>query len=165
LKTNEYIIPSANESTAHQFANKTDLNYFEFMQSISQGQQFNNHMVGYFTGRPPWVDERLFPAHERIVKGASQNDESVMLVDVGGGNGHYTDQFRVHFPDTPGRLILQDLSPVIDNIQSLHPKIEKMVHDFFTEQPIKGGTLPLAPSVLCPLLDRTNISRRAWSHS
>jgi hypothetical protein len=138
LKANDYITPSANDSTAHQFANKTDLNYFEYMQSISQGTQFNNHMLGYFTGRPAWVEEKLFPANERIVKGARQDRDSVMLVDVGGGIGHYIDQFRVRFPDVPGRLVLQDLPAVVDSVQSLHPSIEKMAHDFFTEQQIKG---------------------------
>ena len=45
---------------------------------------------------------------------------------------------RSKYPHVPGRLVLQDLPPVIDSIQQLHPKIERMKHDFLTEQPVKG---------------------------
>jgi hypothetical protein len=45
---------------------------------------------------------------------------------------------RTKYPDAPGRLILQDLPHVIDSIQELHPKVERMKHDFYTEQPVKG---------------------------
>jgi hypothetical protein len=34
--------------------------------------------------------------------------------------------------------VLQDLPEVIDTIQELNPKIERMHHDFHTEQPVKG---------------------------
>lgn len=45
---------------------------------------------------------------------------------------------RLKHTDAPGRLILQDLSPVIDGIEHLHNDVERMKYDFHTEQPIKG---------------------------
>jgi demethylsterigmatocystin 6-O-methyltransferase len=43
------------------------------------------------------------------------------------------------FPDLPGKIIVQDLPMTIDRA----PKVDGIdfaVHDFFTEQPIKGGS-------------------------
>lgn len=48
------------------------------------------------------------------------------------------DAFRAKHPNVPGRLVLQDLSNVIDGIQHLDHKIERMEYDFYTEQPVKG---------------------------
>ena len=48
---------------------------------------------------------------------------------------------RSKFPEAPGRLILQDLPVVIDAIKELPSKIERMPHDFHTEQPVKGKFL------------------------
>jgi hypothetical protein len=45
---------------------------------------------------------------------------------------------RRKYNDAPGRLVLQDLPVVIDAIKDLDPKIERMNHDFHTEQPVKG---------------------------
>lgn len=64
-------------------------------------------------------------------------DDVVLFVDVAGGLGRYTEALLAKFPGIPGRLILQDLPPVIESIQELHPRIERMEYDFFTEQPIK----------------------------
>jgi hypothetical protein len=49
-------------------------------------------------------------------------------------------EFRRQLPDHPGRLVLQDLPEAISQArtQALHPSIEIMEHDLFTEQPIKG---------------------------
>lgn len=45
----------------------------------------------------------------------------------------------------PGRLVLQDLPEVVEQARGmfLHPRIELMAHDFFTEQPIQGKLILL----------------------
>jgi len=48
------------------------------------------------------------------------------------------DAFRAKHPNVPGRLVLQDLPNVLDGIQQLDQKIERMEYDFYTEQPVKG---------------------------
>lgn len=45
---------------------------------------------------------------------------------------------RAKFPDAPGRLVLQDLTFVIEGIQHLDPKIERMEYDFHKKQPLQG---------------------------
>lgn len=97
-------------------------------------------MAGYQLGRPAWMDEGFYPVRQRLIDGFdTKSKDATLLVDIAGNIGHYTEQFRSKFPDAPGRLIVQDLPIVIQGIQDLHPRIEKMEHDFFTEQPIKGG--------------------------
>lgn len=121
-------------------AHKTKQHWFEHIQTHPEnGPAFNNHMAGYLLGRPPWMEDDFYPAKERLIKGFdAENKDAVMFVDIAGGFGHYTEQFRSKFPDVPGRLIVQDLPVVIDQVQGLHPRIEKMGYDFLTEQPVKG---------------------------
>ncbi|KAF2262889.1 hydroxyindole O-methyltransferase [Lojkania enalia] len=141
LKDRGYKIPRDKNDTAYQVAHNTKLHWFEHIQSTPpHGQNFNDHMAGYLLGRPSWSDEGFYPVKKRLLEGFDLgNNDSVLLVDIGGGIGHYTEQFRSKFPDAPGRLILQDLPVVLGQIQGLHPRIERMEYDFFTGQPVKGA--------------------------
>lgn len=78
---------------------------------------------------------------ERLVDGFQEGPDATMLVDVGGSHGHILKDFHDKLPGAPGRLVVQDLAEVISAIDEsdLNAKIEKMPHDFFTEQPIKGA--------------------------
>jgi len=62
----------------------------------------------------------------------------VLLVDVAGGRGHDIQAFKKAFPNKKGRLVLEDLPAVIDDISELDEGIERVKYDFFTPQPIKG---------------------------
>jgi hypothetical protein len=156
LKDRGYKIPRDKKDTAYQIAHNTKLHWFEHIQSTPpHGQKFNDHMAGYLLGRPSWSDEGFYPVKTRLLEGFDLgNNDAVLLVDIGGGIGHYTEQFRSKFPDAPGRLILQDLPVVLGQAQGLHAHIERMEYDFFTEQPVKGkflnatNTLPPPPSTL-----------------
>lgn len=141
FKEHDYVVPHDPTNTIFQPANRTTLHFFEFLSSNPpHGQDFQNHMHGYFMGRPAWAEAGFYPAKERLIDGFdSESKDSMLLVDIASGFGHYTEQFRAMFPDTPGRLILQDLPRVIEQIQDIHPHIEKMSHDMFTKQPIKGS--------------------------
>ncbi|KAJ5631537.1 S-adenosyl-L-methionine-dependent methyltransferase [Penicillium longicatenatum] len=53
------------------------------------------------------------------------------------------------FPDIPGRLIVEDLSSVIQNIKApLGEGIEAIGYDMFTEQPVKGAKVYYMRTVL-----------------
>ncbi|AEO63824.1 uncharacterized protein THITE_2039657, partial [Thermothielavioides terrestris NRRL 8126] len=126
------------------------------------GMQFNHHMGGYRQGRPSWMDPGFYPVEERLIQGAKTDADAAFLVDIAGGVGHDLDEFRRKVPHAPGRLVLQDLAPVIEQAQSLNSRIEKMVYNFYTEQPVKGArayymhsTLHDWPDVECvKILDR-----------
>lgn len=84
------------------------------------------------------MDTDFFPVQEKLLNGFDQSEDATLLVDIGGSFGHDIGEFRRKFPDAPGRLVLQDLPVVIDQITKLDEKIERTKYDFFTEQPIKG---------------------------
>ena len=73
------------------------------------------------------------------------NDQSTLLVDIGGGRGHDLEAFKHANPNAEGKIGLQDLPPVIDDIKELHEDIIKVKHDFFTSQLIKGPVPPYFP--------------------
>ncbi|KAI1127812.1 S-adenosyl-L-methionine-dependent methyltransferase [Nemania abortiva] len=63
------------------------------------------------------------------------------------GKGHDLLAFNTKHPGR-GRLVLQDLPPVINATGSVDPGIEKMRYDFFTEQPVKGARAYLYHHIL-----------------
>jgi hypothetical protein len=155
-KTN-YQLTNDVKTGPYQYAFNTEMSMFEYMNANQPlGLQFNHHMGGYRQGRPSWMDANFYPVNERLVGGLDTSDDAVLLVDIGGSLGHDIEEFRYvdhqalmqlpadethrsKFPDVPGRLVLQDLPVVIDAIKELPSKIERMKHDFHTEQPVKGG--------------------------
>jgi hypothetical protein len=73
------------------------------------------------------------------------NNQSTLLADIGGSQGHDLEAFKNANPKAEGKFVLQDLPPVIDDIKEFHGDIVRMKHDFFTSQPVRG---PSPPSLL-----------------
>lgn len=120
------------------YAYNTEMDMFAWQQSLGYGPHFNDHMGGYRQGRPPWMGPNFFPVKERLIDGADTSPDAPFLVDIGGSVGHDLAEFKTYHPSHPGKLILQDLPVVIGQIQDLDPAIQRMEHDFLTEQPVKG---------------------------
>lgn len=128
-----------------QHAKQTSDDMFPWL--VKQPQlmsHFNKFMSGQQAQRGDWFDR--LPVQQMILDGADSH--SVLLVDIGGGEGHDIQAFHRAFPDTPGRLVLQDLPPVIENIKELDGAIERQVYDFFAEQPVKGARTYYLRSIL-----------------
>lgn len=137
---NGYKTPNSISDGSLQYAYNTEHNMFEHLHANPPyGLQFNHHMGGYRQGRPSWMDKGFYPVQERLVDGFDNASDAALLVDIGGGLGHDLDEFRRKYPDAPGRLVLQDLGPVLGQIKQLDSKIERMEYDFYTEQPVKGA--------------------------
>lgn len=122
---------------------QTNYHFFEWLQGKNPeypglGAQFNNLMSTYHQGRPSWMDPGFYPVQDKLIEGAKTGEDDVLIVDVGGNKGHDLEEFKSKWPNAPGRLVLQDQPHVLVDIQSLGPAIEPMVHDFFTEQTLKG---------------------------
>jgi hypothetical protein len=119
---------------------------FEWLQANPPGGvYFNHHMGGYSHGRPSWMDDGFYPVRERLLDGYTTGGDdggdgkgAALLVDIGGSVGHDLEEFYKKFPEVEGRLVLQDLEPVINQIEALDDRIERMVYDFHTPQPVKG---------------------------
>jgi hypothetical protein len=93
-------------------------------------------MTGVRGSRPSWFN--WFPIQSNILSGFTQNDDDVLMVDIGGGRGHDLESFISKFPQIKGRFVLEDLPAVIDDTRDLNQRIEQVKHDFFNPQPIKG---------------------------
>lgn len=94
---------------------------------------FNNLMAGQRYGRKEWFE--FFAVEERLL---NVSVDGALLVDVGGAEGYELQSFKKAFPQAKGDLVLQDLPPVIDRIQTLDESIVRMKHDFFTPQQVIG---------------------------
>lgn len=149
-----------------QYGYGTELDCFAwFAANPPYARQFGEHMGAYRQGRPHWMDEGFYPVRERLLDGFDREaGDGVLLTDVGGSFGHDIDEFVRKFPDAPGRLVLQDLPAVIADIDGddddsnnnsttkkrrrLDPRIERLGHDFFCEQPVRGARAYYLHSVL-----------------
>ena len=99
-------------------------------------QTFNTYMTGNHDTRPSWID--WYPVEERLLKDAKADNAAVLMVDIAGGRGHYLAAFKDKFPHARGRMILQEVPNVIRDVQGLDSSIERMEHDMFEPQPVKG---------------------------
>lgn len=139
LKKQEYKHIGDTHDCAFQLGYNTPNSFFEHLGAIPHlGAQFGQHMGAYHQGRPSWMDKGFYPVEERLVEGA-QGGDSVLIVDVGGSRGHDLQEFRKKWPEAAGKFVLQDHAHVIAEAKGLDKAIEPMVHDFFTEQPVKGA--------------------------
>lgn len=109
-------------------------------------QDFNLFMGHTMGARGYWHE--WYDVKERLLSGYDQAPGSALLVDVGGGKGHDLTAFSTKFCNTSGayegKLVLQEIPQVLEAIAEtdLGPNIRKMVHDFFSVQPIKGKLFP-----------------------
>ena len=91
-------------------------------------------MTAARSGEKNWLDG--FPFEAEVAHNVKPDE--ILFVDVGGGIGAQCRNIKARFPDLPGRVILQDLPPPIKQAL-LVEGMEPTVHNFFTEQPIKGS--------------------------
>ncbi|QSZ29967.1 hypothetical protein DSL72_004485 [Monilinia vaccinii-corymbosi] len=82
----------------------------------------------------------LFPFKDKL-KEVKSDDETVLVVDIGGGNGHVTKQIMQFVEEIPGKVVLQEREELIDSIGHTIPEVTTMKYDFFTPQPIKGAPI------------------------
>lgn len=113
----------------------------------SMFEYFNSHLEHkeafdlFMTARTHGAGRRWFEiiaVQDHLVVDSSMSDDSVFLVDVGGGRGHDISSFKAMYPNIAGRCILQDLPSTLKDVKLGSGDIELMAHDFFTEQPVKG---------------------------
>lgn len=139
LAKTQYKNPADQVDGPFQYGHGTKDHFFAYVsQAPDRLTQFSHHMAGYRTGRASWMDKDFYPLEEKLIKGASTEQDAVFLVDVGGSKGHDLEELRKKHPSLPGKLVLQDVRAVLAEATDLDPSITKMEHDFFTEQPVKG---------------------------
>ena len=131
--------PGSSTDGPLQYAYDTKLSMFEFFyQKPGMMEYFNTYMEGLMATRPKFVD--YYPVRERLMDGAKSGEEDVLFVDVGGSFGQDVRRFLHEVPESTNRVVLQDLPQVIDGAKDLKG-MKPMKYDFFTPQPVKGGSL------------------------
>ncbi|CEF75723.1 hypothetical protein FGSG_10331 [Fusarium graminearum PH-1] len=139
--------PTDTKNTPLMYAYNTDADMFSWIQSQGYGSYFNDHMMGYHP--TPWMATGRFPIQEQLIDGAHKSHDAPFWVDIGGCLGQDLLDLRRHYPSIPGKLILQDLPPVIEQVKKIQQtSFTAMEHDFFTEQPVKGSRAYYLHSVL-----------------
>lgn len=83
-----------------------------------------------------WTD--WFPVKDVCLDGFDASKSEYVFVDVGAGKGHEAELVLKRYPDTRGKLAIEDLPFVIDDVADLNKRIERVKHDFTQPQPIKG---------------------------
>jgi len=126
-----------------QYSHSTDLSLFPWLMT-HKPQQVSNFFAmleGWHEGRTEWFE--IYPVPERLFSGAKayEGKDAAFYVDVAGGNDYDIQQFYQRFSSKlPGRVVLEDLHPVIDSISPPLPQgITRLKYDFFTPQPICGA--------------------------
>lgn len=137
----------------HAFESGRDLDYFEWLKFHPDRSAIFTSSVSSLGRYGLAADSEILKLSEHLdldrdEKGqfANVDDSEVVLVDVGGGNGHVLKTMLVSNPRLRGRFVLQDLASVLPSKEELndYPNIEPMAQDFFTPQPDLGKLiLPL----------------------
>lgn len=162
LRSTGYQNPENPVNGPFQFAYQTSVSVWDWL-AMNPGplDRFNTYMEGSRANSPHWAD--YFPVQERLLNGVGIEGRP-LLVDIGGGRGQDLLGFKSRFPRQSGRLILEELPSVIDDIKDLDGDIETLRHDFFSRQPVKGTiySLCILPSpLLIPMPRRTSILLQA----
>lgn len=107
----------------------------------------------------------LFPvkatAHDGFASDAGNQEDGVLLVDIGCGHGNALSEVRQMRPDLKGRMIAQDLPEVVER-RSKEEGVENMVYNFLEPQPVKSTYLPIHP--LTQIFLNTPSSHQTNSH-
>lgn len=149
FKANGYTSPKDMADGPFQFAYKTDLQPYEYWAKTGADKQFNTFMQGLFgtPARLRWLD--WFPLDEVALHGFDKSKSEYMFVDVGGGKGHESEAVIKKYSESmSGKVVLQDLPFVIEDITELDSRIERLPHDFTKPQPIKTARTYFLQNIL-----------------
>lgn len=137
LEAREYRSPEDAYDAPFQRAYGTKLHHFEWLAQHPDEQHAFN-IVMETSNRAvegaQWYD--FYPWQERLSLASSEKDR-VLLVDIGGGKGHDIQAFKQKNPN--GRLVLQDVPEVIQDIQTPLDGIEAVGYSMFDPQPVRGA--------------------------
>ncbi|KAJ5709411.1 hypothetical protein N7493_010745 [Penicillium malachiteum] len=138
LQETSYQNPEDHLAGPIQYTYNIKMTTFEWLASDrALHERFHNYVQGVRESRPFWVD--WFPVQERILDGYSGAPTDSFIVDVAGGSGRDMLALKRKFPNLSGRVILEDLPAVINDIHFHDMGLEKIAHDVFHPQPVEGA--------------------------
>ncbi|KAI0389948.1 S-adenosyl-L-methionine-dependent methyltransferase [Xylariaceae sp. FL0594] len=119
----------------------TDKQAFEWVKEApNQMNLFMGWMVSQRDGLPMFLDVVDF---EKEFAAQGVDESTPVFVDIGGAMGHQCIALRKRYPNLTGRVILQDLDQVIQQVKARplpgFEGIETQSYSFFTPEPVKGA--------------------------
>lgn len=129
--------PNSHLINPYCFAHQTgDTNMWDHIGKFPDRLRNLNLAMTAQTGATGWT-VGIFPFKVELSK-LEPNDETILVVDIGGGKGHVTTQIQDLTNGIRGKIILQERPEVLIEIADSLPGIKMMEYDFFTPQPVKG---------------------------
>ena len=127
-----------------------NLNVFQYIFSHPrQLEDFNTFMTQQRLEAATFLDS--YPLGESLCSEPVSPSE-VLFCDIGGGVGHMCHAFRQRYPDTRGRIVLQDLPETISTVP-VTTEFEATAHDYYTPQPIKEARFYYLRNILHNVAD------------
>ena len=144
FKDNGYRLPRSSNDGPLQYAYGTDKDSYTYWSTEKPATManFNVFMQGLFgiAHRLSWLD--WFPFEKVCIDGFDESRSDCVFVDVAGGKGHECELLLKKYPGLKGRLALEELPFVIEDIANLDERVERVKQDFTMPQPIKGEMSP-----------------------
>ncbi|KAI1120532.1 putative sterigmatocystin 8-O-methyltransferase precursor [Nemania abortiva] len=139
LRLDEFRNPTDRDDLPWHVAHDTKLSPFDWLPKNPNLEYFLPWMTAHREGLPIFLDVVDF--QKEFAQGSTES--TPLFVDVGGAGGHQCIALKQRLPTVPGRVILQDLPHVIDQVKAklllgLHG-IEIEAYDFFQPQPVRGA--------------------------
>lgn len=160
LAENKYQDPTDAAHTAFQKAFPTDLPAFMWLPT--QPDRFGplqQMMTVQGASGVPWF--AVFPFEQELASFDLASQGQYAFVDVGGGFGHQAAALLGTYPHLKHRLALQDLPQTLGHLPpgvAIPEGIEKVPHDFFQEQPIKGARFYYLRNILHDWPDEESVA-------
>ena len=134
LKDKGYQSPDQPLDTAFHQAFDTKEQFFLFLQQDPESMQNLHASLGAFDGPVSWTT--VVPLDEKL---QNSDENTVLLVDIGGGPGLQCAEFRKAIAGRfIGRVVNQDLPNTLARAPN-HEGVEMMVQDFYQKQQIRGS--------------------------
>lgn len=137
FRTHGFKTPNSEVINPYCFAHRAgDKSIWEYIGQYPERLSALNFGMGAQSEAAAWT-VGIYPFKAELGN-LEVNDETVLLVDIGGGKGHVSKQIRALVDGIPGKIVLQERPEVLAEITDALVGVEKMEYDFFTPQPIKG---------------------------
>ncbi|KAJ8112641.1 hypothetical protein OPT61_g5037 [Boeremia exigua] len=134
LREHKYQDMNDSNGLPFHLAIGTDLSPFEWMKQHPEQMRALGHAM-QIARTHSWVES--YPISDQIGK-VQFAENSVLLVDVGGGFGQQAAAFKARVPSVRGPVVVQDLAATLAHAPAI-AGIDFQEHDFFMPQPVRGA--------------------------
>lgn len=139
LRKTNHVNPSNPDFCPWHVGHKTEESPFSFLSSHPECMSyFLPWMAGQRDGMPAFLD--VFDFENEV--GFGSDDSAPIFVDVGGAVGHQCILFKQRYPQTSGRIVLQEQAHVVEQVKGMplpgFEGIDAKAYDFWQPETLKG---------------------------